>query len=312
MRRKLFAITATLLALTLVVVSTAQESDVAAIVKAKVAAAKSQVDSIAVADLKAELASAESPILIDVRTEAELRAGHIPGARWVPRGMLEFVAAKDSLAPTNANLVVYCKKDSRGSLSAQALQELGFGDVKYVVGGYEKWAEAGYPVDTGMSPVKFTEEGVGMQLTSSAFTEGALIPAKYTCDDADISPPLAISGVPENALSLALICDDPDAPMGVWVHWVLYNLPVGTTELQEKFPTDAKLPDGTCQGISDFGRSGYGGPCPPGGTHRYFFKLYALDKRLDLTGKVKKADLIKAMEGHVLAEAQLMGKYSRK
>jgi len=150
-----------------------------------------------------------------------------------------------------------------------------------------------------------------IKVTSSAFTDGGMIPAKYTCDGADFSPPLEWESVPEGTKSIALICDDPDAPMGTFVHWVLFNLPGGTRQLQENMPAEATLPNGARQGRNDFGRTGYGGPCPPGGTHRYFFRLYALDKQIELGAGIKKRDLLKAMDGHVLAEGQLMGKYKR-
>jgi hypothetical protein len=155
------------------------------------------------------------------------------------------------------------------------------------------------------------EAKMAFTLTSTAFSEGEMIPKKYTCDDADISPPLAWAGAPEGTRSFALISDDPDAPGGTWVHWVMYNLPPATLELPEHLPASDTLSSGARQGISDFDRFGYGGPCPPSGTHRYFFKLYALDTALKLQGRVTKADLEKAMDGHVLAETQLMGKYSR-
>ena len=150
-----------------------------------------------------------------------------------------------------------------------------------------------------------------IKVTSSAFEEGGLIPAKYTCDGADISPPLNWDAVPEATKSIVLISDDPDAPMGTWVHWVLFNLPADTRELAENIPPDETLPNGARQGVSDFGRIGYGGPCPPGGTHRYFFKLYALDADLDLPAGAAKRQLLKAMEGHILAQGQLIGKYNR-
>lgn len=150
-----------------------------------------------------------------------------------------------------------------------------------------------------------------IKVTSSAFEDGGMIPAKYTCDGADISPPLQWAAVPESTKSIALICDDPDAPMGTWVHWVLFNLPAGTIELAENIPADKTLPGGAKQGVSDFGRIGYGGPCPPSGTHRYFFKIYALDTEVDLTAGAGKPDLEGAMEGHILGEGQLIGKYKR-
>jgi Raf kinase inhibitor-like YbhB/YbcL family protein len=150
-----------------------------------------------------------------------------------------------------------------------------------------------------------------IKITSSAFENEGFIPPKYTCDGSDISPPLQWEGVPEGTKSLALISDDPDAPMGTWVHWVLFNLPADTRELAENIPPDSTLPNGAVQGTSDFGRIGYGGPCPPSGTHRYFFRIYALDTELDLAPGATKADLLNAMEGHTLGEGRLMGKYKR-
>ena len=145
-----------------------------------------------------------------------------------------------------------------------------------------------------------------IQITSSAFKDGETIPAQYTCDGANVSPPLAWSGVPGGTHSLAVIADDPDAPVGTWVHWVLYNLPVGQTSLVEGVQGVG------LQGTNDFRKIGYGGPCPPRGKpHRYFFKLYALDSTADLKPGGSKADLEKAMQGHILAQGQLMGKYGR-
>ena len=150
-----------------------------------------------------------------------------------------------------------------------------------------------------------------IKITSSAFEDGGLIPTKYTCDGADISPPLQWDAVPEGTLSIALICDDPDAPMGTFVHWVLFNLPPDTKELAEGFPDDETLADGTRQGITGFGKTGYGGPCPPSGTHRYFFEIYALDTKFDMAAIADKPQLLKAMEGHILGQGQLVGKYKR-
>jgi len=152
-----------------------------------------------------------------------------------------------------------------------------------------------------------------MQLTSTAFAEGAAIPAKHTCDAEDISPPLKWTGVPADTKSLVLIVDDPDAPVGTWVHWVLYDLPATASELAEGVAKSQYLPNGAKQGLNDFKRLGYGGPCPPPGKpHRYFFKLYALDTALDLKPGLTKKDLEAAMEKHILAQAQLMGTYQRK
>ena len=152
---------------------------------------------------------------------------------------------------------------------------------------------------------------VEIEITSSAFEDGGMIGAKYTCDGEDVSPPLKWGAVPEGTKSVALICDDPDAPMGTFVHWVIFGLPADTKELAENIPPDKTLPNGAKQGTTDFGRIGYGGPCPPSGTHRYFFKIYALDSQVDLPAGATKRELLEAMEGHILGQGQLIGKYKR-
>ncbi len=152
---------------------------------------------------------------------------------------------------------------------------------------------------------------MAIELTSTAFSEGEMIPVRFTCDGEDVSPPLAWSGVPDNSESLALICDDPDAPVGTWDHWVLFNIPADDAGLPEAVPADPTLASGAVNGKNSWGRLGYGGPCPPGGTHRYFFYLYALDTRLPLESGVTKTQLRAAMKGHILAEGQLMGRYQR-
>lgn len=150
-----------------------------------------------------------------------------------------------------------------------------------------------------------------IKVTSSAFEEGSLIPEKYTCDGQNISPPLVWTSVPEATKTLALICDDPDAPLGTWVHWVLFNLPASISQLPEDVPPDKELENGAKQGKNSFRKIGYGGPCPPRSKHRYYFKLYALDTELNLKAGVKKKKLLKAMEGHILGQGQIMGRYSR-
>lgn len=150
-----------------------------------------------------------------------------------------------------------------------------------------------------------------MIVTSAAFKDGGPIPSTYTCDGEDTSPPLAWTDPPPGTKSLAFINDDPDAPGKTWVHWVLSNLPPSSRGLPAGVPPDEELPDGTRQGMTDFGRIGYGGPCPPSGTHRYYFKLYALDTLLTLAPGATKPQLEQAMQGHVLTQAQLMGTYRR-
>jgi len=152
-----------------------------------------------------------------------------------------------------------------------------------------------------------------LELTTTAFANGQPIPRRHTSDDQDLSPALQWSGAPPATKSLALICDDPDAPMGTWVHWVVYDLPPAAAGLAEGVSKSPELANGAKQGVNDFRRIGYGGPAPPPGkAHRYFFKLYALDLKPDLQPGLTKKDLLKAMEGHVLAEGQLMGTYQRK
>ena len=143
-----------------------------------------------------------------------------------------------------------------------------------------------------------------MKISSPAFTENGKIPKQYTCDGQDSSPPLAIENPPANTASFALIVDDPDAPAGTWVHWVVWNIDPATREI-----VAAAVPKGAVQGINDFGKKAYGGPCPPSGTHRYFFKLFALNALLTLTPGSTKGDLEKAMKDHVVARAELVGKF---
>ena len=156
---------------------------------------------------------------------------------------------------------------------------------------------------------------MAMTISSAVFRHESAIPLRYTCEGDDVSPPLAFGDVPANAQSLALIVDDPDAPdpaapKRIWVHWVLYNLPPTTKELPEGVRANA-LPAGAHEGKNDWGNTGYGGPCPPIGRHRYFFKLYALDTTLSDLPQPNKAAVEKAMQGHVIAQATLMGTYQK-
>jgi Raf kinase inhibitor-like YbhB/YbcL family protein len=148
--------------------------------------------------------------------------------------------------------------------------------------------------------------GAKMKVTSSAFQDGSNIPSKFSCDGPNTSPPLQISDVPAGAKSLALIVDDPDAPSGLFTHWVIWNISPQTTTIAE-----GNAPKGV-HGTNDFGKSGYGGPCPPSGTHRYYFKVFALDRELDLPAGAKRGQLDAAMKGHVIAEGELVGRYTRK
>lgn len=146
-----------------------------------------------------------------------------------------------------------------------------------------------------------------MKLTSPAFPHEGGIPVKYTCDAENVSPPLSLTDVPEGAKSLALIVDDPDAPRGDWVHWTVWDIAPTTREIPE-----GTAPAGATQGTTDFGTTGYGGPCPPSGTHKYKFTLYALDAALDIPPSSAKADVERAMTGHILASTILVGTYARR
>ena len=170
--------------------------------------------------------------------------------------------------------------------------------------------EEGEPTITP-TPMPTEESETEMTLTSTAFQEGGSIPQEYSCDGVDISPLLQWSNVPDGVQSFALIMDDPDAPVGTWIHWVIYNIPGDKDSLQEAIPSDANLGDGSKQGVNSWEEVGYGGPCPPiGEQHRYYFKLYALDEMLDLPIGLTKTELLNAMDGHVVAQAELMGLYS--
>lgn len=145
-----------------------------------------------------------------------------------------------------------------------------------------------------------------MKISSTVFQNGGPIPSRYTCDGANLNPPLTVEGVPLNVVSLVLIVDDPDAPHGDWVHWLVWNIAPNTTEIRENV-----VPIGAVQGQTDFGKREWGGPCPPSGRHRYYFKLYALDTQLELSTSSQKVQLLSSMEGHIVDEASFMGTYQR-
>jgi hypothetical protein len=171
--------------------------------------------------------------------------------------------------------------------------------------GFDRLAQAGAFQSQGGRTMAFA-------LTTTAFSFGGEIPKKYSCDGADLSPALAWNGIPAGTQTFALIADDPDAPAGTWTHWVIWDIPAKLKGLAENVLKTEALADGTRQGRNDFRRIGYGGPCPPAGKpHRYFFRLYALDSKLDLRAGASRAELERAMKGHVLAQAEVMGKYGR-
>ena len=152
----------------------------------------------------------------------------------------------------------------------------------------------------------FAAGGGRVKVTSSAFREGGNIPSKFTCDGSDTSPPLQITGVPSEAKSLVLIADDPDAPGGLFTHWLVWNIPPQTSSIPEGSATNG------VQGANDFGKSGYRGPCPPPGTHRYSFKFFALDRELEVRAGAKRSQVDAAMKGHIIAQGELVGRYARK
>ena len=150
-----------------------------------------------------------------------------------------------------------------------------------------------------------------LEIKSPAFENNGIIPKQYSCDGINISPPLSWSNIPEGAKSLALILDDPDAPTGTWVHWIIYNMPPASKGLQEGVIPIQEMAHETKQGINDFKKIGYGGPCPPSGTHRYLFKLYALDTKLTLKSGATKKQLENAIKGHIILQGELIGKYKK-
>jgi Raf kinase inhibitor-like YbhB/YbcL family protein len=156
------------------------------------------------------------------------------------------------------------------------------------------------------------EQAMSLTLTSPSFQHTQMIPLRFTCDGEDLSPELTWKGTPPKTASFLLICDDPDAPAGDWVHWVLYDLPADSSGVPEGTPRSERLPSGGVHGRNSWGKLGWGGPCPPSGTHRYFFRLYAVDGKLELEPGATKAQVLKAAEGRVLAQAELMGRYKRK
>jgi Raf kinase inhibitor-like YbhB/YbcL family protein len=171
-------------------------------------------------------------------------------------------------------------------------------------------ADAGGSSPPLETPVPSGTETV-FNLTSPAFENGASIPARFTCEGDDTSPPLSWSGLPESAASLALEVEDPDAPSGIWIHWIAYNLPLEINGLPGEIGEQPNLGGLGKSGLNSWGETEYGGPCPPSGTHRYFFHLYALDQPLDLSGGASHSELHRAMEGHIIAEATLLGTYSK-
>lgn len=175
--------------------------------------------------------------------------------------------------------------------------------------------EPAVPVTPGESPAATspTESIMSLQLTSDAFSNGQSIPAKYSCVGRNVSPALAWTEPPSGTQSFALIMDDPDAPMGTWVHWVLFNIPAERRDLPEDLPVTGKNidPNAIFVGTNSSGNIGYDGPCPPSGTHRYFFRLYALDTLISLLPGATKENLLREMEGHILAQTELMGTFSK-
>lgn len=174
--------------------------------------------------------------------------------------------------------------------------------VFFIIGGIFIHEKTRLPFTANRLAIK----GGNMKITS-IFENNDQIPSKYTCDGQDLAPELIISDVPTGTKELVLIVDDPDAPIGTFVHWLLYNLPPETTKIDNN-----NLPSGTKQGFTDFRKNGWGGPCPPSGVHRYFFKLYAIDKTLDLPEGANKAKLENSIKGHIIEQAQLIGLYKRK
>lgn len=241
-----------------------------------------------------------NPDLIILDVSPKYDDGHLPGALnyYIGDGSL------DDIIPTldkEAKYLVYCHTDSASIPGAQKLIDAGFMNVYRLEGNYAAWVGAGYEIETDRSKEEAIAE---LRIESSAFGENEKIPAKFTCDADNINPQLEISGVPQETASLVLIVDDPDAPGGTWVHWTIWNIDPSTTGISEN-----SVPSGAVEGVTDFGVPGYGGPCPPSGTHRYFFKLFALDTTLDLDSSATAADIETAIQGHALDSVELVGLY---
>lgn len=241
-----------------------------------------------------------NPDLIILDVSPRYDDGHIPGAvnYYIGDGSLD--AAIPDLDP-DGEYLVYCHTDAASIPGAQKLIDAGFKNVYRLAGNFAAWVDAGYEIETTGG-----DEMTEINIESTAFNNNEDIPAKYTCDGDNINPELVFSEIPSDAVSLVLIVDDPDAPGGTWVHWTVWNIDPGTTGIPEN-----SVPGGSVEGNTDFGVPGYGGPCPPSGTHRYFFKLYALDTILDLATTATASDIENAMQGHVLGSAELIGLYSR-
>jgi Raf kinase inhibitor-like YbhB/YbcL family protein len=241
-----------------------------------------------------------NPDLVIIDVSPIYDDGHIPGAvnYYIGDGSLD--AAIPDLDP-DGKYLVYCHTDTASIPGAQKLVDAGFENVYRLAGNFAAWVDAGDEVE-----ITGGDEMADMSIESPAFNNNENIPAKYTCDAENINPELVFSGVPSDAVSLVLIVDDPDAPVGTWVHWTVWNIDPGTASIPEN-----SVPAGSVEGNTDFGVPGYGGPCPPSGTHRYFFKLYALDVTLDLATTAKASDVEDAMQGHILGSAELIGLYSR-
>ena len=197
--------------------------------------------------------------------------------------------------------LVYCHSDSASILGAQKLIDVGFKNVYRLKGNFSAWVDSGYQIELGKA--EEAEEEV-IRIESPSFKNNEVIPADYTCDGTNINPELIISGVPEDAESLVLIMDDPDSTGGTWVHWTVWNIDPET----EGIPED-NVPAGAVEGVTDFKTSGYGGPCPPPSTHRYFFRLYVLDIMLDLDASATAGDIQQAMQDHILDSTELIGPY---
>jgi Raf kinase inhibitor-like YbhB/YbcL family protein len=242
-----------------------------------------------------------NPDLIIIDVSPIYEDGHIPGAvnYYIGDGSLD--AAIPGLDPEGKYLV-YCHTDAASIPGAQKLVDAGFTDVYRLEGNFRAWVDAGFEVEKGSGG-----ETAMLSITSPAFENNGDIPEKHSCDGDNINPELVFNGIPPETVSLVLIVDDPDAPGGTWIHWTVWNINPATTSVPEN-----SVPAGSVEGNTDFGVPGYGGPCPPSGTHRYFFKLYALDIELPPDISITASDLEDFMEDHILASAELTGNYSKK
>jgi Raf kinase inhibitor-like YbhB/YbcL family protein len=265
-------------------------------------------------ELKRKLDSREEFVLVETLPAERYQQGHIPGAINLPPDQIRQLAPK-LLPDKNAEIVVYCGAFTwhASENAARELAEMGYTNITDYSGGKQDWSEGGLPLVGKDEQAAWTRrKGDGMKLTSSAFVHGSAIPSQFTCEGQDISPEISWADAPKETKSFVLVLHDPDAPRANgFYHWVMYNIPPRVERIPENAPKHATLPGLGLQGKNDAGKTGYMGPCPPSGTHRYFFRLYSLRESLDLKPGADYKDVLSAIEGKIIEQTELMGTYAK-